>query len=62
MSYICDVCKTVRPRHENPIKVVVETRSKFYPPRQLKDDKVDKGGVGQEIVKELTMCPACAAK
>ncbi len=50
--------------------VVVQSRSKEYPQRTEtqavgrsrypRERTVDKGGEGQEIVRELKVCPKCA--
>jgi len=67
--YKCENCQTLVPHGIKAHRVVVETRTKHYPFRKdantYKDDgKVkhehDYGGIGQEIVREMTVCPDCA--
>jgi len=61
MSYNCKKC--LKHYTGKPVKVVVETREKIYPPRNW-DDRLrkfeDPGGRGFEIVSEQIMCPECA--
>ena len=71
--YRCEVCRSVAGSGTPKLKIVVETRPRDYPPRP----KVhfvpgraggqgkwvdDPGGHGNEIVREVTACPACSAK
>lgn len=66
MSFICQKCEEAQPKGTEPVKVVVETRKKNYPVRygtfEGKTVTIDEGGTGTEIVRELTVCAACAAK
>lgn len=46
-----------------PVRVVVETRQRQYPERHTKTRRRsinDPGGFGQEIVREINCCAACA--
>jgi hypothetical protein len=69
------MCQTVAPAGTRPTKMVVETRVKEYesrgrapresrgPSRMRETPTVyDRGGMGRETVRELTLCPACAKK
>lgn len=76
--YRCQVCATVVPARVRASKVVVATRPKVYEARAAerteqrgrwvrgrppqRQQPMDKGGEGSEIVRELTMCPKCAAE
>ena len=57
--YICSSCGIVTQPREPMRKIVVETRSKIY---LDPDDERVVVGRGQEIVREMKMCPACAPK
>lgn len=68
--YKCELCKQIVPAHTPAHHLVVATRPKTYPPRpevnRVKSGgkvewKDDPGGAGVEIVKEILVCPACAA-
>lgn len=54
MSYKCQECKTQVPAGIPSRKRVVKTRAKIY-----KDADFNITGRGQEIVKEITICPVC---
>lgn len=74
----CQLCQTVVPAGVQAQKLVVTTRSKTYPARGGERSSrggfrgrgrrfappapYDKGGEGQEIVREASVCPACAEK
>ena len=72
--YRCQVCETVVPAGTRTHKVVVQTRAREYAARDdspqrggprgrgrnMKKKSYDRGGEGQEIVRELTVCPTCA--
>lgn len=62
MSYKCGKCSSVQPNGASPEMVIVETREKTYPPRFANKVCIDNGGSGREIVREVPMCPACAAQ
>ena len=54
--YICESCDKVVGPGIPSNRVVVETRSKVYPPRPQANDP---GGSGREIAKEICVCPEC---
>lgn len=74
--YRCQICETVVPPGTRTHKVVVQTRAKEYAAREKPSSRggggfrgrgrfqkrkpMDPGGEGHEIVRELTVCPACA--
>ena len=68
----CERCGQVVPAGTSAQSVVVQSRSKEYPERTQKqavgrsryprERTVDKGGEGQEIVRELKVCPKCAGE
>ena len=68
----CEKCGEVVPAGTSAQQVVVQSRDKEYPERTEKqatgrsryprERTVDKGGEGQEIVRELKVCPKCAAE
>lgn len=71
----CQMCQQVAPAGTRAAKLTVSTRRKVYASRgpapserrfrrgpQPKRKDTDKGGSGVEIVQELSVCPACAAK
>jgi hypothetical protein len=69
--YRCQHCQQVVPPNTKAHRVVVETRVRVYPFRKevnrvVRDRHVeythDQGGLGREIVREIIICPACAAK
>ena len=47
--FICEKCKKSSSPREKENKIVVETRTKVYPDRN----------VGTEIVKEISVCSEC---
>jgi len=60
--YKCDNCGKLTQPKQSILKVVVEKRNKIY---GKKFDEVSKKYVeikGQEIVKELNVCPKCYEK
>jgi hypothetical protein len=68
--YRCQHCQTIVPTHTKAHRIVVETRPRVYPARyvnmrwQHKSRKLvfDPAGEGHEIVREITVCPDCAAQ
>ena len=68
----CEKCGDVVPAGVSAQSVVVQSRSKDYPTRTeslalgrsryQRERTVDKGGEGREIVRELKVCPKCAAE
>lgn len=56
MSFICDVCKISTPDRVKPTKTVVATRNVQYVQK-------DTGKVshGEEIVREIFVCPGCVS-
>src|SRR5262249_42717236 len=77
VMFRCQLCQCVVPPRTPSQRLVLQRRSKKYPHRcranvvvrQRADDKKpkkeyvdDPGGAGQEIVHEVTVCPACAVR
>ena len=60
MSFKCDVCGETIPNNIKPIKKVVETREKIYPPVLKPDKTIDRIPVGWEVVKEIDCCRRCS--
>ena len=72
--YRCDLCHRVVGPGTRALRRVVEKRRKQYPYRAMANHLVyrrknekpkeffidDPGGTGEETVKEITICPACA--
>ena len=68
----CEKCGDIVPAGVSAQSVVVQSRAKDYPSRSeslatgrsryLRERTVDKGGEGREIVRELKVCPKCAAE
>lgn len=74
----CQMCETVCPPKTRTSRIVVKTRPKEYESRgpdpserrrfsrtrgrRPSRKEYDKGGEGHEIVRELVVCPKCAAK
>ncbi len=67
--YKCENCQTIVPHGIKSHRVTIETRTKHYPFRHYANEfkregktkqSHDNGGVGQEIVREITVCPICA--
>ena len=72
----CQLCQSVLPTRTPSQRLVLKRRTKQYPYRlranvivvtepRKKPKKVyrdDPGGEGHEIVKEVIVCPTCAAK
>lgn len=65
----CEKCNTVVPAGTPAHQLVVQQRSKQYPSRSRelirgrgyrRQETIDKGGEGREIVRELSVCPECA--
>jgi len=71
--YRCEVCDRVTESGTPSNRIVIETRPTEYPHREKvhwhpPTDRGqgkwvdDPGGVGTEVVREIRMCPECAAK
>jgi hypothetical protein len=72
----CQLCQCVVPPRTPCQHLILKNRSKKYPYRSRanvvavnephkkpkKEYRDDPGGQGQEIVKEVIVCPACAAR
>ncbi len=67
--YKCQVCQRVVSAGTKAYRIPVEFRFRRYPARSkvnrvVRHHKVehtdDPGGEGQEIVREITVCPECA--
>ena len=74
----CQLCQSVAPAGTRATKIVLVTRDKSYEERGGQSSQsrsfgrrgrfdapkknFDKGGEGQEIVREASVCPACAEK
>lgn len=64
--FICQKCGKMVGPGVSPVKVVTATRTKEYPQRWSldeqgnKDELIDRGGVGREIVSEENRCAECA--
>jgi hypothetical protein len=71
----CQICNTVVPAGVRSTRIVVTTRPKVYAargpsrppargPRRFleRPPPQDKGGEGREIIRELMVCPKCAAE
>ncbi len=68
--YRCDVCAKVIPPGIRARRIVVETQPHSHPARTIRQRRrgrsrgkpmTDPGGVGPQIVREATACPACAS-
>lgn len=64
MSFKCEGCGQPQKARTQPVKIIIKTRKKEYPERwkQVSGDKpikIDNGGKGWEIVKEISLCPSC---
>jgi hypothetical protein len=66
--FYCDTCNELSKKGEASFRKVIETREKIYPQREnafkiIREGKVfflnDEGGVGHEIVREITVCQNC---
>ena len=59
----CQSCKRVSELYEKPLTFIVETRKAIYEERWEGDGRkrelADKGGIGTEIVKEVSLCHRC---
>ena len=55
--YICAACRLVQPPKTPALSKVLETRDRVY-----LDEKGLVIAKGTEIVREIRVCPACAAK
>jgi hypothetical protein len=69
----CEICGSTVPAHTRAQRIVLETRPKRYPARpevfrvvtwiagkRKVTWKDDPGGIGDEIVREVLVCPACS--
>jgi hypothetical protein len=73
--FVCQLCRRAVPPHTPAHRLVVETRPRKYPFRReanlvvrlndngkKKEYRIDDpGGAGRETVRELVVCPSCAA-
>ena len=70
--FICQACRAQVPAHIAPHFKITQTRPKIYPERfkrlaskgpggKEKRIKIDNGGQGREIVRQIQVCPDCAA-
>jgi rubredoxin len=64
MSFKCENCGKAQEVGTQPVKMVTKTRKKEYPERWKqvphgKPIKIDEGGKGWEIVREVMLCPSC---
>jgi hypothetical protein len=71
----CEKCGTLVPSGTSAQHLVVQQRPKEYPSRSRpsaggrsrytggyeRERPLDRGGAGRETVRELKVCPACAA-
>lgn len=76
LMYRCQSCSCVAPPRTPARRIVVETRPKTYPSRAAVNRVVrkppdgkrkveymhDPGGTGNEIVREIVVCPHCFAQ
>ena len=73
--YQCEVCGKTAPPHTPAHKITIETRRVSYPLRpkvfacwKRQGDRRkfvrpdDPGGIGRQIAREVTACPACARR
>lgn len=69
--YRCEKCDALVAAGTPANHLVVKRRSKEYPSRSReilrgrgyrRTETIDRGGEGHEIVREATVCPACAEK
>lgn len=69
LMYICQLCQDIIPARTPAHRFTLKTRPRTYPPRRDANPvsrkrkakrTVDPGGAGHEIVREITVCPACA--
>lgn len=68
--YRCDLCNRIVAAGTRAVTIVLETRPRLYP-RRPKANRIhkngktehtdDPGGKGTEIVREVKVCPFCAA-
>lgn len=68
----CESCKKTSKRGEQPVRVVISTREKWYPEREEahppaprdpdRKRRLDPGGRGFEIEREVVLHSACAVK
>lgn len=60
MSFICGQCHHVVAHHISPSMKTIRTKPVVYVNYDLEGDEVI--SKGEEIVKEIGICPACAAE
>ncbi len=58
MSFICGQCHKVVDKHISPVMKTIITRSVVYVNYDMDGDEVI--SPGEEIVKEIAVCPSCA--
>lgn len=63
--YRCARCDTVTAPGTPAVELVVETRARRYPERRYHvrgdpKERIDPGGVGEEIVRAVRVCRRCA--
>ena len=69
--FICESCGTQQAANLSPTLKIVSSRVKTYPERfrtippkghekKPRHVKIDRGGEGQEIVREISVCERCA--
>lgn len=58
--FICYICEKPSQPNEKQTKKVVKTRPAIY--KHLDEKGYAKPGKGTEIVKEVSICPRCAAE
>lgn len=61
MTFRCEKCERTSLHGEAAHRIVTETRQHEHPYRVKanRNGSDDKGGVGQQIVKEMTVCGQC---
>ena len=69
--YKCQICKKIASPGTKSFRIPVQFRNRKYPERESvfrvrRDGKEklvdDPGGVGREIVREVTACPECVTQ
>jgi hypothetical protein len=67
----CQICSCVAPPRIAPAHLVLEKRARLYPARaranllvrnHKREHTNDPGGQGEEIVREVLVCPECARR
>jgi hypothetical protein len=58
--YNCQNCGVTVPPRTTENKIITRTRPVSYPERRNKENEViDRGGIGHQIVTEITVCETC---